>query len=105
MQQIIDSATNKAVQELKSMINDARVSLIETLTEKVGKLTHSEEREVLKLVYSPTGEDQTVFVKKRTGLIIDKLVEEAAKPAKKRGRPAKEKGDEATSNNQSEGDS
>ena len=86
MNQVIQSATAKAVQELKTIVNGAREALLESLAEKVGKLSHSEAREVLALVCNPTKEEATTFVTKRTKAIIDELVEVAAVKAK----PAKE---------------
>lgn len=82
MNQVIESATNKAVNELKELVNDARTELITQLSKKVGKLSHSEEREVLALVCTPTKEESTGFVTKRTKVIIDELVGNAAKVAK-----------------------
>ena len=82
MNQVIESATNQAVKELKELVSEARETLIELLNGKVGKLSHSEEREVLALVCTPTNEKSTGYVTKRSKLIIDELVGVAAKKAK-----------------------
>lgn len=93
MKQIIEGATQKAVIELKAMVRASREALIEALTNKVGKLSHSEERQLLGLILTPGGESKTTYVEKRVKLLIAQLLDDASvkvdKPAKKRGRPAK----------------
>lgn len=93
MKQIIEGATQKAVIELKAMVRASREGLIEALTNKVGKLSHSEERQLLGLVLSPSNEQNTIYVERRVKLLIAQLLDDAVvkldKPAKKRGRPAK----------------
>jgi predicted Zn-ribbon and HTH transcriptional regulator len=82
MNQVLQSAQEKAVLELKALVTTARDTLLDALNEKVVKLSHQEEQEVLALVLKPTNEQSTGYVTKRTKVIIDELVGVAAKKAK-----------------------
>ena len=82
MKQVLQSATDKAVLELKELVSEARDTLLAALNTKVIKLSHIEEQEVLALVLKPTNEQVTGYVTKRTKVIIDELVGAAALKAK-----------------------
>ena len=88
MNQVLQSAQERAALELKALVATARDTLLEALNEKVSKLSHQEEQEVLALVLKPTNEQSTGYVTKRTKVIIDELVGVAAKKAKPVKQPA-----------------
>lgn len=91
MNQVLQSAQEKAVLELKALVTTARDTLLDALNEKVVKLSHQEEQEVLALVLKPTNEQSTGYVTKRTKVIIDELVGVAAKKAKPAFEPVTNK--------------
>ena len=82
MNQVLQSAQERAALELKELVATARDTLLDALNENVVKLSHQEEQEVLALVLKPTNEQSTGYVTKRTKVIIDELVGVAAKKAK-----------------------
>ena len=82
MNQVLQSAQERAALELKALVATARDTLLDALNENVVKLSHQEEQEVLALVLKPTNEQSTGYVTKRTKVIIDELVGVAAKKAK-----------------------